>query len=135
MAYSEKEITLLFKTICNRIEEGEAVRTILKEKEMPNTETFYKWIDNDENKAKRYARACEDRATTIFEEILTIADDQECDVYKDADGVVQTNHNVIQRARLRVDSRKWIISKLQPTKYGDKVDINISREQPLFPDE
>jgi hypothetical protein len=120
MAYSKKEIESIFKTICKRIENGEALRTILLEKTMPSSQTFYKWVDNDEIKSKQYARVAELRAENIFEDILTIADNQEEDIYIDDEGKEQTNHNVIQRARLRVDSRKWMLGKMQPKKYGDK---------------
>ena len=107
------------------IEDGEAIRTILQEKDMPNTETFYKWLDDDKDKTKQYARACEFRADNIFEDILVISDNQEHDVYTDDDGKEQVNHNVIQRARLRVDSRKWMLGKMNPKKYGEKIDLGL----------
>ena len=45
------------------------------------------------------------------------------------DGKVVTNHNVIQRDRLRVDARKWALSKMNPKKYGDKVDVTSGGEK------
>jgi hypothetical protein len=73
----------------------------------------------------------------MAEEILNIADNQEADVLEDEDGNITTNHNVINRARLRVDSRKWLMSKMFPKKYGDRVqqDVNLRTEQPLFGNE
>jgi hypothetical protein len=36
------------------------------------------------------------------------------------------NSVAVQRARLKVDTRKWLLSKLQPKKYGDKLDMNVA---------
>lgn len=55
----------------------------------------------------------------MADEILVIADDGTGDSWTDDDGVVRTNHDVIARSKLRVDTRKWLMSKLAPKKYGD----------------
>ena len=85
---------------------------------MPSTQTFYKWIDEDVDKSKRYARATSQRAEFMFEEILDISDKS-------------TPENV-QVDKLRVDSRKWMLAKMQPTKYGDKIDIT-TKDQAIIP--
>ena len=124
MAYTKKETDKVFNEIIQDIEEGKALRTILKYSGMPSSSTFYIWIEEDEAKSKRYAHACEVRAENIFEDILSIADESENDVKKDKDGKEITNAEVIARSRLRVDARKWYLSKLSPKKYGDKIDVN-----------
>lgn len=136
MAYSKKEIEKVFNSIIKDIEEGQSLRQSLKGKDKPSSQTFYVWLDASEDKSKQYARACNERADKIFEDILTIADDQEGDVYKDEDGKEITNWNIVQRARLRVDSRKWMLSKLNPKKYSDKIQVDTTefKTQPLFPD-
>ncbi len=123
MAYTPKQIEAIFKEVFNRVSNGEAIRTVLKDKNMPNTETFYKWLDKDKSKTKQYTRATDERADSIFEDMIDIADDQEGDVYIDKDGNEQTNHNINQRARLRVDTRKWMLGKLKPKKYGERQEI------------
>ncbi len=62
----------------------------------------------------RYARACELRAERWAEEIVTIADDGTGDEWVDEQGVKHTNNDKVQRSRLRVDTRKWLLSKLLP---------------------
>ncbi len=127
MAYSKTQIESIFKEICKQIsEEGKPIRKVLLQEGMPKNETFYKWLDEDEEKAKQYMRACKKRADVIFEEIVTIADDQESDTYKNQDGVEVINHNVINRSRLRVDARKWVVSKMNPKKYGDRIEQDIT---------
>jgi hypothetical protein len=92
-------------------------------------DSFNKWLDSDELNMKQYARACLKRADIIFEEMIELADKQDKDVFVDADGNERTNHNVIHRNKLQIDTRKWMLSKMQPKKYGDKLDITSDHEK------
>ena len=65
----------------------------------------------------------------IFEEALDIADSFDKDVIIDKEGNEIINHNVINRDRLRVDTRKWFLSKLNPKKYGEKLEIESNNTQ------
>lgn len=117
----------VFKNILKLIsEEGLSLRKALKKVHV-GSETFYKFIDSDLEYQKQYARACEDRAEFIFDEIFDIADDNTMDV-KIIDtklGEVEiTDNDVIQRAKLKVDARKWALSKMNPKKYGDKIEVD-----------
>lgn len=67
----------------------------------------------------QYACAREDLADKLADEILQIADDGSNDTFLDANGNVKVNHDVIARARLQIDVRKWLAAKLAPKKYGD----------------
>jgi hypothetical protein len=140
MAYHEEQIETIFSLIIQRIEDGEALRTILKDRDMPSTQTFYRWLESNESKSKQYAHACEARGDAIFDEIIQIADDSQNDfIEKDiGDGIVvsQFNSEHVQRSRLRIDARKWVASKLNPKKYGDKIDHTTNGENinltPIF---
>lgn len=124
MAYSEEQVNTIFKDVLKQIGKGKALRNVLKDKEMPSTQTFYKWLEEDESKSKRYARATELRAENIFEDILDIADNNTADIIT-KDGEERTNNDAIQRSRLMVDARKWHLAKLHPKKYGDKIETTI----------
>lgn len=112
--------------ICALIAEGKSLTEVCKAEDMPARQTVYQWKDANPSFADAYARAVEDRAERLAEEIIAIADDDSGDYgYKegsDKDGegakpcILQDN---IQRAKLRVDARKWTASKLFPKKYGD----------------
>jgi hypothetical protein len=73
--------------------------------------------------ADNYAHARADQAHKLAEEIIQIADDGENDTYIDDDGKVRTDHDAINRSRLRVDARKWYAGKLLPKKYGEKLEL------------
>ena len=134
MAYTEIQKNELFIDICSEITKGKSLRNILKEEDMPSTATFFVWLSEDEEKLKQYTRACDIRAEVIFDEMLEIADDGTNDFVKkqlgDGIEVEVLNSEHIQRSRLRVDTRKWLLSKLNPKKYSDRLqtDTNISGE-------
>lgn len=102
--------------ICGRIANGESLRTICKDADMPSAVTVHAWL-LDEDKAeflKQYETARNTQAETMFEELLEIADDNERDP---------------QRNRLSVDTRKWYLSKVLPKKFGEKLDVTSGGEK------
>lgn len=127
MAYSQEEKDESFDWIISEIEGGKSLISALNTNGMPSTSTFYIWLDEDVEKSKRYARACEAREMLLFDEILSIADKQDKDV-DEVDGVELINHNVINRNRLQIDARKWVLGKMNPKKYGEKIHNEHSGE-------
>lgn len=102
--------------ICKRIATGESVRSIVKDPKMPSSSTIFKWLlDKDKKEfAEQYEKARNEQAEMMFEELLEIADQKDKDV---------------MRARLRVDTRKWYLSKVLPKKFGDKLDVTTGGEK------
>lgn len=105
---------------------GKSLREICSAKGMPAEGTVRGWVIQDEDFAAQYAQAREAGMEALGDEILQIADSQEGDIIKTEDGREIVNHDAIQRAKLRVDTRKWIMSKIAPKKYGDRLDLNHS---------
>lgn len=79
--------------------------------------TFRTWRIASGDLETQYARAKEDRATNIFEDILNIVDDSDADP---------------QDRRIRMDARKWMLGKMSPKRYGDKLDVT-SGDKPMEP--
>lgn len=127
MAYSTEDKERIFKSIISEIENGASLRSAITKTNLINRDTFNEWIKENETFSDQYARAKDERTDFIFEEILTIADSQEGDIIK-KDGIEVTNHDVIQRARLRVDARKWMLGKMNKRKYGDSLDMTTDGE-------
>ncbi len=115
--------------ICDRIMEGESLRSILKDNKPFSKSTFLDIVAANSDIADQYARAMAERQEMLFEEIITIADSQEDDISLAPDGSKVTNHNAIQRNRLQIDARKWVLSKMNPKKYGDKIDMTSGGEK------
>lgn len=104
--FSDKERHDVQKRICTGLMHGKSLTTILKEtKGMPSRETVYVWLYDDKAFADDYARAREAQADYYAEQITDIADTE-----SDPD-----------RARVRIDARKWAAGKMKPKSYGDKV--------------
>ena len=126
MAYSEEEKEKIFTEVFSRMGEGESLVSICRSEEMPNPSTVHSWINDNDEKSNDYAHACEARETFIFEDILNIADSGENDTTTDQEGNVKINNEVIQRDRLRVDARKWVLSKMNPTRFSDRIQTEVS---------
>ncbi|WP_457660183.1 MULTISPECIES: terminase small subunit-like protein [Sinorhizobium] len=112
--------------ILEKLSIGKSLREICSAKGMPSEALVRKWISQDEDFGAQFARAREAGMEALGDEILQIADSQEGDLIKTEDGREIVNHDAIQRAKLRVDTRKWIMSKIAPKKYGDRLDLNHS---------
>jgi lambda repressor-like predicted transcriptional regulator len=117
VTYSAKDIAKHKATILERIAaKGESLRKICKTDGMPAASTVFLWLAEDEAFSEQYARAREVQADAMFDEILEIADQYDSLAEK-----IDTDH--INRAKLRIDTRKWAVSKMAPKKYGEKLDL------------
>ena len=110
--------------ICERLASGESLRSICRDETMPPQSTVFRWLHAVPRFREQYTRARECQQDAMAEEILAIADDGINDTYVDDDGSPRVDNDVIQRSRLRVDTRKWLMSKMAPKRFGDKVDVN-----------
>ena len=141
MAYTVEEREGILNTIFEIIENGKSLRYALLQIPLSSS-TFFIWIDEDSDKSKQYARATELRAEALLDEMFDIVDETSNDIseYEIAEGAKaeKVNNEVIQRSRLRYDARKWLVSKLNPKKYGDKLDVTTDGEKinhtPIFGD-
>jgi hypothetical protein len=101
------------QAICIRLAEGESLRKASTALGVAAS-TVLEWVGNPEHAefAERYAQARARGYELLADEILEISDDGANDSYVDDDGNVRTNAEVVARSRLRVDSRKWMLSKI-----------------------
>jgi hypothetical protein len=108
--------------ICKGIQEGKTLLKISKDPKVPSLPTIYSWLNrmhpmfkecffNAYNEAKRL------QAEAMAEEIVDISD----------------GSGDIQKNRLRIDTRKWLASKILPSKYSDKVQLTGNEDSPLIP--
>ena len=98
---------------------------------MPAMSTIFKWLNDYKEFSEQYARAKEAQADAFAEEILDIADDGTNDWVeihgRDGENTGwRENGEAIRRSVLRVDARKWLMGKLKPKKYGDKVQAEVT---------
>lgn len=105
---------------------GKSVRTVCRDDRMPAMATFYRWLQSNKDFREQYARAKADAADAMLEDLFDISDDAQNDYQEVTYGdqnILRLVPENIQRSKLRVETRKWAMSKLQPKKYGDKLDV------------
>lgn len=123
--YSEE----LGKEICMLIAEGLSVRRICEIEGMPAKRTIFRWLFEHEEFRHHYARAREAQTELYAHEILDIADEsrigEKVKTLSDGTQEIMTG-DMVDRAKLQVDARKWLMSKLAPKKYGDLIKQEIS---------
>lgn len=94
--------------ICQEVALGRSLVSICKEDATPAYSTVMEWRAEDDAFAEKYARAREDQADFLAEEIIDIAD-------------AATDANL---SRLQIDARKWKAGKLKPKVYGERLNID-----------
>lgn len=116
----------IFESICQKIEETSYGTKHHCEKHDVSVGSFYRFMDSSEARLERYARAKDRQADNLVEEMIDICDDGSNDLMTIEKGDIsyeQENKEVVNRSRLRIDTRKWIAAKLKPKRYGDKLDL------------
>lgn len=107
--------------ICEEMITGRSLRSICADSDMPSISSVYLWMSKHPEFSQQYARAQVDRATAMAEEILEISDDSADDVLIQDDRAYPNSVSVA-RDKLKVDTRKWLLSRMDPKRYGDKVE-------------
>lgn len=108
--------------ICERLADGESLRSICKDEGMPSTGTVCRWLTENEKLQEQYARARELQADALFDDVLHIADNPQLGEKRKvtSDGKEEISYgDMIEHRRLQVDARKWMAGKLRPKKYGE----------------
>lgn len=115
--------------LCDRLAAGESLNAICGDEDMPAESTVRGWvIDDVQGFGAKYARAREIGYDVMAESILKIADEANIgqkSVSK-ATGLEITEGDNVDRSRLQIDARKWLLSKMLPKKYGDRQHIEHS---------
>lgn len=102
--------------IAERLSDGEPLRQICRDPNMPQWRTVYDWIAAHPDFAARIARARELGQDVIAEDCLAIADDL-------------TDEPASRR--VRVETRLKLLAKWNPKRYGDRVELAGDKNAPL----
>lgn len=115
--------------ICERIADGESLRKICLDEDMPSRSMVFRWIGAHEEFRDQYTRARMEQAQTFVDEIIDISDDGANDWMQHNDPEnpgYRVNGEHLSRSKLRVDTRKWVASKVLPKVYGDKLAATLT---------
>lgn len=103
--------------ICECLVEGHSLREVCRRKDMPSRDTVRRWLRDKPAFQEQYALARAFGADMLMDEMLEIADDNAGDYRSGRKGPIFNADNV-QRAKLRVETRKWVLARMAPRKYG-----------------
>lgn len=116
--------------ICARLADGDSLRTVCNSEDMPDKSTVFRWIRQNEIFRDQYARAKQESADAFVEEISDLADDEpRYTTNKWGADVVDNGYESYRKTR--IDTRKWLASKLKPKRYGDKLELAGDPNAPL----
>jgi hypothetical protein len=96
----------LAEKICEKVADGKSLREICSEQGMPCHSVCRRWIQTNDEFSDKYTRAKQEMLEREAESLISIAD----------------SNDDPQRLRVRIDTRKWLLSKMLPKKYGDKIE-------------
>lgn len=111
--------------VCELLADGKSLRAACDDLGLKRT-TILDWARDVAAFSDQYARARETGYKLLADEILEISDDSTGDTFTDNDGNIRTDAERVARSRLRVDSRKWMLSKMLPKIYGEKTETVLS---------
>lgn len=129
MAYSEEDKERIIIDICNKVIEDKISFNKAVEASEIGLVSFYKWIAKNEELQTVYKYAREVRSDVLFEQIIEIADTTEEGVTIETDDNGRTKEkkgDMTQHRRLKIDSRKWVVARMNPKKYGDKSEVDLT---------
>ena len=112
--------------ICDGLSEGKSLRTVCLADDMPDKATVFRWLRTQKEFCDQYTRAKQEGADALADEVQDIADDGRNDwmeIEKNGGLVVVLDREHVERSKLRIETRKWIMAKMKPKKYGDKLDL------------
>lgn len=128
--WTEDKKIKAFDLILDQICKGYSLRSILatSETELPSFKTFLEWVSQDDILRKQYAQALEVRAELKFE---SIESDYMEEPQRDPESG-RIDSAWVNLQRLKIDAKKWELSKMMPKKYGDKQETTLVFEKPIF---
>ena len=109
--------------ICEAVAQGHSIQEIAQHVDTPSERTIYEWIRTYPAMFLSYQQARERYADRLMDEAVKIADDDLKNFKEDSKGRLVPDWENVNRAKLRVETRKWMASKFAPKKYGDKIEI------------
>lgn len=112
---TETEAETAKAAICELIAQGNSLASICSKNGIPGRTKVYEWLRDDATFANNYVRAREEQADFYADEIIEIADTEEDP----------------NKARVRIDARKWKAARMKPKSYGDKVQLTGDGGGPL----
>lgn len=103
----------LEQELIDRLEAGETITSIVEDPRMPSASTLWRWEDAQDDFGERITRARERGYQARADKILARV--KACDDP--------------QKGRLEFDAERWYLGKMQPKRFGDRIDVTSGGEK------
>lgn len=114
----------IWPVILERIANGQSLASALRQPDMPSYALAKRHLREDSKLREAYDQAIEDRAALLAEELIELADTPI------PEGLDPASRSAwVQHLRVKLDTRKWIASRVYRQVYGDKVDVSMTHVQ------
>lgn len=127
--YTDEERLFLAGEVCEIVANGKSTKNACEQAGV-RLDTFLRWCSNYDEIDALHTRARNSLVEHWASEIVDIAE-EEPDMYVDKNGATRIDPNSIQQKKLQIDSRKWIISKLNPQRYGERLQHANDPDNPM----
>jgi hypothetical protein len=109
----------LGEQICAQLAAGLSLRSVCRGEGMPDERTVRTWVlDDHQGFAALFDRASRIKAAAWGDELVELAD---AEPERGKDG--RLDPAAVNHLRVRLDTRKWVVSRMLPRVYGDKLGV------------
>lgn len=121
------------RAVCMRLTLGESLRKICDRKGYPSRYAIFRWLSSIPEFRNQYAEARELQQELLYDELFEIADNSSQDYIETEQGKKLDSEHV-QRSRLRIDTRKWVMERMAAKRYGAKQQLDhVSSDKSMTP--
>lgn len=128
----------IVEAILSRMMKGETLLSIGRDPELPDPRTIHKWVLSNPEFAKLYHEARRIQSHVWADQIKEISENPMLGTKtivttggKDGPSTREETYDAVERARLNVDTAKWILARMNRADYGDRVDsvqeVNVTK--------
>ena len=125
-AVTQEAISIILEGVV----EGRTVRGICEDESLPARSTIYSALANNADFAQRYGMAKAAALESLADEILAIADESSLDWMQTKNGV-KVDREAVERSKIKISTRQWLMARLSPTRYGNRTIIDNSGDEPV----
>lgn len=112
------EYDQIFERVIEDIYRGRSLQSLIEDDHrVQSYEDFLRWVKRDPQRHERFKEAQEMRTEFIAGEILEIADG--------VGAIDPSSSDTVNRDKLRIDTRKWLMSAHNKKRYGETKQIEL----------
>jgi hypothetical protein len=113
----------IFNQICTEIAGATCGLRSILDKYNVSVGSFYNFKDETSERREQYARAYQIKIHMMADDMIDVANDKSEDTLEGEFGKTG-NNAAVGRAKLIIDTNKWLLAKTLPKEYGDKIEVN-----------